>query len=130
MEMDAKILKTYGIVLGNSSLIVKAYESLSGLAMLPIEGRDLLVLDLDALPLKPLPFKEVFLKWALRLNEGRMLQGEEPIFPFELVKACPLWRVIPMPIRRMGMTQEGMFGKPTIKTASKSLRPGSINKGK
>jgi hypothetical protein len=128
MDIDAKILKAYGIVLGNSSLVAKAYDSLRGIAVLPIEGKDLLVLDLNSLPTKPIPFKEVFLRWALRLNEGRMLAGEDPIFPFELVKACPLWKTVRMPLRRLDMTQEGMFNKPLIKGVSKAPKLGSINK--
>jgi hypothetical protein len=132
MAVDDKLLKAYGIVLGNSSLIAKAYETMRAVPILPITGKALIVLDLDSLPLKPFPFKEVFLRWALRLNEGRLLAGEEPIFPFELVRACPLWKAIPMPIKRLDMTKESMFNRPSnapaVITAKKSISPGSINR--
>jgi hypothetical protein len=128
--MDFEKLKAIGMAFKSSSTIERAYETLKGIPMLPIAGDKLLVLDLDSLPTKPLPFKEVFLRWALTANEGRMLNGDDPIFPYALVKTCPLWKVIPMPIKTLKLTKEGLFNKPSIKTASAQPKVSSINRAR
>jgi hypothetical protein len=124
--LDFAELKALGIVLKSSSTIERAYEKLKGIPLLPIAGDKMLVLDLDSLPTKPIPFKEVFLRWAIAANEGRLLNREDPIFPYELVKRCPLWRTISMPIKTFKMTKEGLFNKP--KLGPSKQQPGTINR--
>lgn len=109
-------------------MIEQAYEKLKAVPILPMNGNKLMVLDLDSLPVKPIPMKEIFLKWALMANESRMMKGEEPIFPYKLVKACPLWKLISAPIKTLVPTQEGLFNKPGIKTVSQQAKIKSINK--
>lgn len=128
--MDFEKLKAIGMAFRSSSTIERAYEQLKGVPILPLAGVKLLILDLDSLPTKPLPLKELFLRWALTANEGRMLAGEDPIFPYSLVKSCPLWKIIPMPIKTMTATQEGMFNKPAVKTASAQPKYSSINRAR
>jgi len=110
--LDTNKLQALGIALKTSTAIERAYDELKVLAMLPVNGMKLMVLDLDSLPTKPFPFKEVFIRWALTVQESRILFGEDPIFPYELVKRCPLWRITPMPIKTLKLTKEGLFNKP------------------
>lgn len=128
MASDFEKLKELGITLRSSTAIERAYESLKAIPMLPITGQKLLVLDLNSLPSKPIPFKEVFLKWALAANEGRLLVGDDPIFPYELVKRCPLWKAIPAPIRTLDLTQERLFNKPAFKTIGNQPKIKTINR--
>lgn len=129
MDLDARVLRAYGIALRDTTMLAKAYDSCKGVVMLPIQGRALSILDLSSLPTDPIPFKEVFLRWAMQANEPRIRAGEEPVFPYELVRACPLWRFVPMPIRAVRPTQEGMFNKLAPKgKLEKPTSIGSINK--
>lgn len=128
--MDSDKLKALGITLKSSTALERAYEELKGIPLLPIEGNKLMVLDLNALPTKPLPFKEIFLRWALSVQEGRILFGDDPIFPYELVKRCPIWKLVSIPIRTLKLTQEGMFNKPSVTTVGKQPKVGSINKAR
>lgn len=106
--MDLNELKALGIVLQDSALLVEAYGRHKAQLILPIEG-DSLALDLNKLPLKPFPFKEVFLKWALQANEPRLRKGQEPIFPMTLVKMCPLWKLVPAPIIRLDLNKDSLL---------------------
>lgn len=128
-ETDTKTtLKALGIALKSTTLLEDAYQRLRGLPMIPLKtNMQLLVIDLDNLPTKPLPFKEVFIKWMLQANESRLINGEEPILSYELAKMCPLWKLIRMPIRSLTMSREKMIKPPKLQTVSKQQRPRGIN---
>jgi hypothetical protein len=130
--LDFKELKALGIVLRSSTAIERAYEKLKAVPVIPIAGTKLLVLDLNSLPRKPIPFKEIFLRWAIAANEGRLLIGDDPIFPLALVKRCPLWKAIKMPLKALDLTQERLFNKPTLKVMviGAAQKIGSLNKRK
>jgi hypothetical protein len=102
MTVDARILKAYGIALRNTHIVSQAYEQFKGIAILPMVGNNFMILDLDALPREPIPFKEVIIRWLLECNEGRIRSGQEPIFTYALVLSCPLWKVIKPPLRPIG----------------------------
>jgi hypothetical protein len=97
-------------------------------------------IDLTALPTKPVNYREVFVKWLIIVNRQRLSSGMELLCNYEVIKACPLWSVFPMPFKRatiesIGNTinkapskPSGSIGsKPTIK-GIKSSRTRSINK--
>lgn len=86
------------------------------------------ILDLNALPTYPIDFKEVFIKWMVKINAGRIEKGLEPIMTLDIALKCPLWKAISPPIRRVKLTKEGMFNVPSIKTINKKAKPGSINR--
>ena len=128
-EIDAKTLKTYGIMLKSTSLLEAAYEQYRAIPLLPLStNMQMLVLDLDNLPIKPIPFKEIFLRWMMQANEGRMINGEEPLMTYELARLCPIWKVIKMPIKSLAMTRDKVMKPPKIQTVRQQAQPGSINK--
>jgi hypothetical protein len=128
-EIDAQSLKALGIMLKSTSLLEAAYERYRAIPLLPLTtNMQVLVLDLDNLPVKPIPFKEVFLRWMMQANEGRMINGEEPIMTYELARMCPIWKVISMPVKSLAMTRDKVMKPPKIQTARQQARPGSINK--
>lgn len=127
-EPDAKTLKTLGIALKSTSLLEAAYATYRGIALLPlIANTRVLVLDLDNLPTKPIPFKEVFLRWMLQANEGRMINDEEPIMAYELARMCPIWKLIKMPVKSLQMTREKVMKPPKVLTVRQQARPKGIN---
>ena len=128
-EIDAKTLKTLGIVLKSTELLESAYNQYRGLAMLPLtSSMQLLVLDLDNLPTKPIPFKEVFLKWLLQVNETRIMNEDEPILTYDLAKRCPIWKIISMPVKSMLMSRDRVMKPPKLKTSREQTKPKGINR--
>lgn len=128
IQTDAKILKELGIALRASDLLESAYNSYRMLPMLPLKTTmQLLVVDLDNLPTKPIPFKEVFLKWMLQANEGRIMNGDEPLMTFELARMCPIWKIIKMPVRSVTMSRDRIMQAPKLKTVRQQAQPKGIN---
>jgi hypothetical protein len=128
-EIDAKTLKTLGIMLKSSGLLEAAYERYRAIPLLPLStNMQMLVLDLDNLPVKPIPFKEVFLRWMMQANESRMINGDEPLMTYELARMCPIWKLIKMPIKSLAMTRDKVMKPPKIQTVRQQSQPGSINK--
>ena len=131
-EQDAAAaLKALGITFKSTSLLEMAYDAFKGVAMLPLAtGMQLLVLDLNNLPTKPIPFKEVFIRWMMQANESRIMNGEEPILTYDLAKRCPIWKLIKMPVKSMTMSRDKIMKAPKIQTVRKQNTPKNINKGK
>lgn len=87
-----------------------------------------LILDLDALPSKPPGIKEAVVRWLIAVNLTRLKGGDEPIVTLKLVLQCPVWKIVKPPLKRLTLTKEKLFNKPTVKTIGKKSTPGSINK--
>ena len=97
-------------------------------------------LDLTALPTKPINYREVFVKWLIIVNRQRLSSGMELLCNYEVIKACPLWSVFPIPFKRatlenIGTTINKAPTKPVGSIGSKSpikgiksSRTRSINK--
>lgn len=128
-EPDANTLKTLGIAFKSTSLLEEAYSKYRGIALLPlVTSIRVLVLDLDNLPTKPIPFKEVFLRWMLQANESRMINDEEPIMSYELARMCPIWKLIKMPVKSLQMTRDKVMKPPKVITVRQQARPKGINR--
>lgn len=123
-------LKKLSIAFQESELLEKYYLDLSGVLInrfsnLNING---FYLDLNSLPTEPMNFKEIFIKWMIAVNIERLKAGVDPMFSLDVATRCPIWKVIKLPLRKIKLTKESMFNKPSIKSKSKKTKPGSINK--
>ena len=113
--------------------ITEIYKSYRGI-LLPSMSSQLstqgLILDLDSLPLKPLPFKELFIRWVISVNKKRISKKESILITKEIVLQCPLWKIVKCPLKKMNLTKEGMFNKPKKSVGTFGTVPtfGSINK--
>lgn len=89
-----------------------------------------MILDLDSLPQKPEGLKEAVIKWLISVNLTRIKNDEEPIVTLEVVLKCPVWKIVRPPLKRLNLTKEQMFNKPTASTKiiGKKSSMGSINK--
>lgn len=113
----------------NEIWITNSYMSLKGI-LIPSMKNQLsksgLFLDLDSLPIKPYPFKELFIRWLISINKQRIQSGEQVIINMKIIMLCPLWKIIKCPIKKIELTKENMFNKPI--PTSKTKIQGSINK--
>jgi hypothetical protein len=133
--MDNEALKQYGIVLKDTRILTLVYSKYESLVSLPISDTKMLGIDLSLLPNKPLPFKEVLIKWLLMANEPRLLANEEPLFPMALVKQCPIWKLVRMPVVTIDLKNQVEENKsktinkiPVKKTIGNNKMVGAINR--
>ena len=96
--------------------ITEIYKSHKGI-LLPLVSSQLsnqgYFLDLDSLPIHPIPFKELFIRWLIAINKDRISNNQPVIVTYGIVLNCPLWRAIKCPIKKVSLTKESMFNKPT-----------------
>lgn len=100
----------------NKSLLVSGLENL---------GRRGIVLDLEALPSDPFPLKTIFLRWLVSVNRERIANLQEPVVTYELIMKCPLWKIVPAPLRRIAVNSGGLNS--TVKTVRQQARATGIN---
>ena len=123
----ANQLKALGIALKSTSLLEDAYQQFKALPLLPLKtSMQLLVIDLNNLPTKPIPFKEVFIRWLLQINESRLINGDEPLLTYELAKRCPIWKLIKMPVKSVTMSRDRIMQAPKLKTVRQQQKPKGI----
>lgn len=72
----------------------------------------LTLIDLDKLPNQPISFKELLLRWLIRVNRPRLEQNEKPILTIELIKMCPIWSVVKLSIKKV-TADRGTLNKPS-----------------
>ena len=126
----ANQLEDLGIKLLEPMLVEHYYKDLRGIFVHDLGSPDSqgLILDLSAIPEKPPGIKEAVVKWLIAVNLTRLKGGEEPIITLKLVLQCPVWKIVRPPLKRLTLTKEQMFNKPTSKTIGKKASAGSINK--
>jgi len=113
--------------------ITDLYKSYKGI-LLPSIKKQLsmssLFLDLNSLPTKPYPFKELFIRWLISINKQRISRNEHIIINKAIVLMCPLWRIVKCPLSKIQLTKEGMFNKPKVNigTIGTKSTVGTINK--
>lgn len=126
-------LEDLGIRLTEPMLVEHYYSEMRAIFIHDLGKPDKqgMILDLDSLPPKPQGLKEAVIRWIISINLTRLNHGDPPIVTLETVLKCPVWRIVRPPLKRLTLTKEKLFNKPTIKPVGsigpKSL-PGSINK--
>lgn len=127
--MAVDLLKL-GISFNEPALVEKYYADMKAIFVKAVmeptpKG---LFLNLDALPMKPYDFKEIFIKWLVSINLSRIRRGEDPVCELAVILKCPIWKIIPPPLKRIDLTKQGLFNKPGQKTVSQKATPRGINK--
>ena len=69
------------------------------------ESMTIFGVDLTVLPTKPVDYRAAFIKWLIKVNEPRLRAGNDLLITYDIVKRCPLWRMIPMPFRSLELTK-------------------------
>ncbi len=88
----------------------------------------ILFINLQQLPLQPYNFPEILLRWIINVNHKRIENNEEILITYDIIKKCPIWEIIEMPVRNLKLTKESL-NKPRGPIPSrKTSKLGSINK--
>lgn len=76
-------------------------------AMLFIPAINAKMLTMGGLKLGLLPAiaQEYFIRWLFEVNRRRLEQGLDLMVTYDIIKQCPLWKVIPMPYRNIKLTK-------------------------
>jgi hypothetical protein len=90
--------------------------------------KSILLIDLDQLPKTPINFAEVLIRWIISVNKPRIDKGLDIVITYQIIKQCPIWHVIDMPIKQMRMTQESINKNKGPTPTRKTMKMGSINK--
>lgn len=88
----------------------------------------ILFINLQQLPKTPINFPEILLRWIINLNKKRIEKNEEIIVTYELIKSCPIWKIIDMPIKSLKLTKESLNKSRGLNPTRKTNKIGSINK--
>lgn len=126
----SKQLEDLGISLLEPLLVEHFYTNMRSIFVLDLGKPDKqgLILDLEALPVKPPGIKEAVIKWLIAVNLNRLKNKEDPIITLKLILQCPVWKIVHPPLKRLTLTKEKLFNQPKVKTIGKKASIGSINK--
>lgn len=58
-------------------------------------------LDLSSLPEE---YRHAFMKWLIEVNRKRMSMGLQMMITYDVIKRCPIWKMIPMPYKTYKLT--------------------------
>jgi hypothetical protein len=87
------------------------------------------MLSLDELPVQPVNFREILLRWIIFVNRKRIENGEEIIITYDIIKRCPIWKVLSkMPLKSIKLESKAMNRPVKPVTVQKYKKVGSINK--
>lgn len=79
------------------------------------------------LGLLPPVAQEYFVRWLFEVNRRRLEQGLDLMVTYDIIKQCPLWKIIPMPYRNVKLTKEAVAGLNKLIPPEKRLKFKSIN---
>jgi hypothetical protein len=82
------------------------YIAQNAIMFLPGISTKMLTMGGLKLGLLPKLAQEYFIRWLFEVNRRRLEQGLELMVTYDIIKQCPLWKVIPMPYRNLKMTKE------------------------
>jgi hypothetical protein len=110
---------------------ISEYLQKNSAILLPFVNKSLtsfFLIDLQQLPSSPINFAEILLRWIIAANKKRIENDEEIIITFDLIKRCPIWKVINMPVKSIKATPESFNKSKSPVPSRKTNRIGSINK--
>ena len=88
----------------------------------------ILLINLQQLPQTPVNFAEILIRWIIFVNRKRIENGDEILITFEIIKMCPIWKVISMPVKNVKLTPESLNKSRGPTPSRKTVKLGSINK--
>jgi len=88
----------------------------------------ILFINLQQLPRQPVNFPEILLRWIIYVNRKRIENDQEILITYEIIKSCPIWQVIDMPIKNLKLTKESLNKAKGPVPTRKTVKMGSINK--
>lgn len=88
----------------------------------------ILFINLQQLPRQPVNFPEILLRWIIYVNRKRIENDQEILITYEIIKSCPIWQVIDMPIKNLKLTKESLNKSKGPVPTRKTVKMGSINK--
>lgn len=97
-------------------------------AVMFLPGINAKMLTMGGLRLGLLPplAQEYFVRWLFEVNRRRLEGGLPLMVTYNIIKQCPLWKVIPMPYRNIKMTKESTAALDKLIPAEKRLKFKSI----
>jgi hypothetical protein len=98
------------------------YVAQNAMMMLPGINEKMLTMGGLHLGLLPPLAREYFVRWLFEVNRRRLEQGLELMVTYNIIKQCPLWKIIPMPYRNIKMTKESTAALAALVPPEKRLK--------
>jgi hypothetical protein len=70
--------------------------------------------------------KQILVRWLFEVNRRRLEAGQPLLVTYDIVKQCPLWKLIPMPYRNYKLTKDHMAKLTQMVPVSKQLNFSAI----
>jgi len=121
-------LKTEDLVFDPKKMTFNDFIANNAVMMLPGISTKMLTMGGLRLGLLPPLAQEYFVRWLFEVNRRRLEQGLELMVTYDIIKQCPLWKVIPMPYRNIKMTKESVAALDKLIPPEKRLKFQAINK--
>lgn len=123
-----KQLPTEDLVFDPKKMTFNDYVAQNAVMMLPGINAKMLTMGGLRLGLLPPLAQEYFVRWLFEVNRRRLEQGHELMVTYDIIKQCPLWKIIPMPYRNIKMTKETVAALDQLIPPEKRLKFQAINK--
>lgn len=93
-------------------------------AVMFLPGINAKMLTMGGLKLGLLPplAQEYFIRWLFEVNRRRLEGGMELMVTYDIIKQCPLWKIIPMPYRNIKMDKESAMALSKLIPVEKRLK--------
>ena len=121
-------LKTEDLVFDPKKMTFNDYVAQNAVMFLPGINTKMLTMGGLKLGLLPPLAQEYFVRWLFEVNRRRLEQGLELMVTYDIIKQCPLWKVIPMPYRNIKMDKETVAALDKLIPPEKRLKFSAINK--
>ena len=110
---------------------VSDYLQTHRVIVMPMVNRSLnmlITINLQQLPQSPVNFAEILIRWIIFVNKPRIEAGKEILITYDIIKKCPIWKIIKMPIKTLKATRTALNKPVGPVPARKMASIGSINK--
>jgi hypothetical protein len=122
----SKTYKTEDLIFDSSKMNFNDYIEKNAIMFIPTIKSKMLTMGGLKLDLLPPLVKEYFIKWIFEINRRRLEQGLPLMITYDIIKQCPLWKIIPMPYRNYSLNKETMSALNKIVPAQSKLKINTI----
>jgi hypothetical protein len=89
----------------------------------------ILFIDLSELPItNNINFPELLLRWIISVNKSRLEKGLDIIITYDIIKKCPIWKIVGMPIKSIKLDKQSLNKSSSPTPTRKTRKIGSINR--
>jgi hypothetical protein len=114
--------KVEDLVYDPKKMTFNDYVAQNAVMLIPSINAKMLTMGGLKLGLLPHIAQEYFIRWLFEVNRRRLEQGMPLMVTYDIIKQCPLWKIIPMPYRNLKLTKDIALGLSKLIPPEKRLK--------